>query len=72
MLKKLILNPQRDTITICIPAEWVGQPLTCILKTANYVQEEIYAEVSEDAICYQRIKYRHRRRTRGNVGKRRC
>lgn len=62
MRKKLILNPKRDTITICIPPEWVGKPLTCVLKSAEYIQEEMYAEVSEDAIRYQRLRYSHRKR----------
>lgn len=62
MHKKLILNPTKDTITICIPTEWVGKPLTCILKSAEYDIEDMYTMVSEDAIRYQRLRYSHRRR----------
>ncbi len=61
MLKKLILNPQRDTITICLPPEWVGKPLTCILKSSYDMQGDIVSQVSEDSIQYQRVRFSRRK-----------
>ncbi len=71
MLKKLILNPKKDTITICLPPEWVGRPLTCIFKSEENDSNEMISEVSEDAIQYQRSRYRHRRIRRSGIGRRR-
>lgn len=31
-MKKLILRPTKDSITICLPADWVGKPISCILQ----------------------------------------
>lgn len=62
MLKKLILKPKKDSLTICLPPDWVGKPLTCIFRTEEDYSEEMVSEVSEDAIQYQRLKYRRRRR----------
>ena len=30
-MKKLILRPTKDSITICLPEDWVGKPISCIL-----------------------------------------
>lgn len=71
MLKKLILRPRKDTITICLPPDWVGKPLTCIIRTDEGASEEIVSQVSEDAIRYQRLKYRRRRRRHVSGSRRR-
>lgn len=31
-MKKLILKPSKDTITICLPEDWVGKFISCILQ----------------------------------------
>lgn len=58
-MKKLTITPQKDTITICLPPEWVGKPLVCIFKEL-YEQEdaEIVTEVSEAAACYRSKRFR--------------
>lgn len=33
-MKKLSLIPKRDTITICLPPDWVGKKITCFLSSA--------------------------------------
>lgn len=53
-MKKLTMTPQKDTITICLPPEWVGKPLVCILKEPyEQDQTEVVTEVSESAACYK-------------------
>lgn len=34
----MILTPQKDTVTICLPPDWVGQTVVCILKKNEYEQ----------------------------------
>ncbi|MBO2525487.1 MAG: hypothetical protein IKP54_02010 [Bacteroidales bacterium] len=41
MMKRLTLVPKTDTITICLPAEWVGKVINCTLQ--NTEEEEILA-----------------------------
>jgi len=36
-MKKLVLVPQTDTITICLPPAWVGQTIICILKVNDVI-----------------------------------
>ncbi|MBO4504373.1 MAG: hypothetical protein J5730_06160 [Bacteroidales bacterium] len=53
------MNPKKDTITICLPAEWVGKTLMCILKAPYEMEDdELVSEVSEAAICYHVGRYR--------------
>ena len=68
-MKKLILTPQKDTVTICLPQDWVGRPLVCILrhpeeKTAYPIPSEFVSEVREERIGYQASRYRQVRRPR--------
>ena len=68
-MKKLILTPQKDTVTLCLPQEWVGKPLVCVLrhpeeKNAYPTESEFVAEVREDRIGYQVSRYRQVRRPR--------
>lgn len=79
MMKKLILIPKKDTITICLPPDWVGKPMVCILKDPYEMEEEeVVAQVSEAALCYhlghkrkaqssRRLRKRGLRRRRRNV-----
>ncbi len=62
-MKKLILLPQKDTITICLPEDWVGKPLECILrhpdeKSAYPENIEIVSEVREETIAYRAERFR--------------
>ena len=67
-MKKLIITPKKDSVTICLPPEWVGKPLICVLKDpSEEIEQEIVSEVSENAVCYQASRYRknyHERRPR--------
>ncbi len=71
-MKKIILTPKKDSMTICLPPDWVGKPLVCILKTPDETEDSLVSMVSEDAICYQAERHnwagrgnRHRLRRRG-------
>lgn len=75
-MRKMILTPRKDTITLCLPPEWVGRPVVCILETPYDFSggEEVVSQVSEAAWCYHANKYRKprsRRRQRRAVQKRR-
>jgi len=74
-MKKLILNPKKDTITLCLPPEWVGRPIVCILEIPyETTGEEVVSQVSEAAIFYHADRYRKPRslrRERRAVQKRR-
>ncbi len=68
-MKKLILTPQKDTVTICLPQEWVGKPLVCVLRHpdengAYPTESEFVSEIREESIGYQASRYRQRRRPR--------
>ncbi len=49
-MKKLTLTPSRDTITICLPEDWVGKPISCILAREDEAQAKM--EVAEGAPNY--------------------
>ena len=68
-MKKLILTPQKDTVTLCLPQEWVGKPIVCVLrrpeeKSTYPTESEFVSEVREDHIGYQVTRYRQVRRPR--------
>lgn len=44
-MKKLILKPSKDTITICLPEDWVGKFVSCILQKEE--EEDIISEMKE-------------------------
>jgi hypothetical protein len=31
-MKKIIITPKTDTVTLCIPEEWVGKAVVCKLS----------------------------------------
>ena len=49
-MKKLTLTPSRDTITICLPEDWVGKPISCILAREDEAQAKM--EVAEGGPNY--------------------
>ncbi|MEG1555251.1 MAG: hypothetical protein RR356_00810 [Bacteroidales bacterium] len=59
-MKKLILTPKTDSITICLPPDWVGKTITCILKEEDE-SIEIVTEVSDRAIEYHTHRYRNKK-----------
>lgn len=66
-MKKLIITPQKDTVTLCLPQEWVGKPLLCILehpdeKDAFPNDSEYVSEVREDRFLYNAELFRQKRR----------
>lgn len=54
-MKKLLLTPTKDSITICLPSEWVGKPISCILQREA---EEFAGEAHEAESPYNE-KYRN-------------
>lgn len=66
-MKKLILTPQKDTLTICLPHDWVGKPLLCILRhpeerSAYPLESEFISSIREDRIGYNVMPFRQVRR----------
>ncbi|MBQ1780528.1 MAG: hypothetical protein II001_03745 [Bacteroidales bacterium] len=66
-MKKLIMTPKKDTLIICLPQEWVGKPLVCVLqhpdeKDAAPPTSEYVSELREDHIGYLTDRYRLKRR----------
>ena len=65
-MKRMILSPKRDTVTICIPPEWVGQSVVCILKESEKdpaiptLLELHDVECSYNANVRSRIRHPHR------------
>lgn len=51
-MKKMIITPKKDSITICLPPDWVGKPLVCMLETPYEQNEEMVSQVNEDAVGY--------------------
>ena len=57
-MKKLILSPKKDTITLCLPSDWVGKTVVCLLKEPFEAETEMVGQVSEEAILYRADRYR--------------
>ena len=59
-MKKIILHPRNDTVTICIPEQWVGIPIICKL-TPIYNHEthanEYPFEIEKESV-YSNKNYR--------------
>ena len=58
IMKKLILNPVKDTVTLCLPEDWVGKTVICLLKDPGEEEVEMVGLASEGAIFYQAERYR--------------
>ena len=48
-MKKIILFPKTDTVTLCLPEQWIGVPVICKLmpvfeQNINFDDVEIEAE----------------------------
>jgi len=57
-MKKLILNPAKDTVTLCLPEDWVGKTVICLLRDPEEDNMEMVGYASEGAIFYQAEHYR--------------
>ncbi len=59
-MKKMILTPKKDTVVLCLPSDWVGKPMVCILKSPyeSADDEDVVSYVSEDAMCYSANRFR--------------
>ncbi len=58
-MKKLILNPKTDTVTLCVPRTWVGKTVICLLQEPLEDEKiEIVGEASENSILYQAEHFR--------------
>lgn len=56
----MILTPKKDTVTLCLPTEWVGKPIVCILKAPYETDKsEVVSYVSEAAMCYRSSRFRN-------------
>ncbi|MCQ2272857.1 MAG: hypothetical protein MJZ72_08775 [Bacteroidales bacterium] len=42
-MKKLVLIPSTDTITICLPHDWVGKTIVCTMHNAEENHSITYA-----------------------------
>ena len=55
MMKKLTLVPKTDTITICLPSDWVGKVVNCILQNTAEEAEMAYPLAAEKKAPYHVI-----------------
>ena len=60
MMKKLTLVPKTDTITICLPPEWVGKVVNCILQNTSEEADLAYPMAAEKRAPYHVIKRKRR------------
>lgn len=68
-MKKLFITPQKDTVTLCLPPEWVGKPLVCLLQLPHEKPEypydtEFVSSVREESIGYNILQFQRKRRPR--------
>ena len=61
-MKKLTLIPKTDTITICLPPDWVGKVIYCTLSSPAEERTMRYAMAAEKNIPYKVPKKRGRPR----------
>ena len=64
-MKKMFITPQKDTVTLCLPSEWVGKPLVCTLshpdeKSAYPDDSEFVTEMREDSFIYNAELYKRK------------
>lgn len=60
-MKKLILLPKTDTVTICLPSDWVGRPIICILKAQEPI---VYSPIVQEEEVSYRIQHIKGRKSR--------
>ena len=58
-MKKIILLPQKDTVTLCLPKEWVGIPVICKLTPLDSHKmhtDEYPFEIEKNRVDYKNQK----------------
>lgn len=63
-MKRLFLVPKTDTITICLPPDWVGKTVTCDLR---HTEEEMANPISLAA--ERSIPYKAKKKKKTRVGR---
>ncbi len=61
-MEKLTLIPKTDTVTICLPPEWVGEVIVCTLQNMSEERAMRQAIAAEKGIPYAVPKKRGRPR----------
>jgi hypothetical protein len=51
-MKRLTLIPKNDTITICLPPDWVGKVINCTLQNTAEKAEVAYPLAAEKNAPY--------------------
>lgn len=72
-MKKLILIPKTDTITICLPPDWVGKTITCTMHHIDESMNVVLPMAAESPIPYKatvkaKTKKKKRRKKRAKTG----
>mgnify|MGYP006988834801 CR=1 FL=1 len=57
-MKKIIISPMKDTVTLCLPQNWIGRTVICTLREPGDEAVEVMGMASEDSIFYQAERYR--------------
>jgi len=54
-MKKIILLPKTDTVTLCLPEEWVGVPIVCRLTplTDQFINHEDVDREAQRVIIFR-------------------
>ncbi len=66
-MKRLILVPKTDTITICLPPDWVGQTITCTLRHTEQEMATPIPLAAERTLTYHVKK--KKKKTTGKIKK---
>ena len=61
-MKKLTLVPKTDSVTICLPPDWVGKVIVCTLQNVAEESAMRHAMAAEKKIPYSVPKKRGRPR----------
>jgi hypothetical protein len=59
-MKKLLFTPRTDTVTLCLPQEWVGKPIICILREEHL--DPVVVAVEEPNVEYRKQELTRRSR----------
>jgi hypothetical protein len=51
-MKKIILTPSSDSVTLCFPSEWIGKTICCTLQEVK--SEMPVVSAAESDIEYQK------------------
>lgn len=64
MMKKLTLVPKTDSVTICLPPDWVNKVIVCTLQNEEEETAIRHAMAAEKKIPYAAPRKRGRPRKR--------